>query len=70
MFQGYRGTQNYVDLEMARVECYCGGVQWAMPNNIHEARSFRCPSCNSTFFQIINWEEDEKFIDYVRSQSI
>lgn len=60
----------YGNLVMARVECYCGGVQWAMPNNPREGQNFKCMECGSTFFQIVQREEDDKFIDYIMSQSI
>lgn len=60
----------YLDLPMVKVECYCGGDLWVLPNSMRETKSFKCLECNSTIYQIINRELEDEFIEYIRSQNI
>lgn len=57
-------------LIMATLECYCGGRLWFWPKDNQAVIDTSCPVCGSTYAQIVNWEEDEKYIEWYKCQQI
>jgi len=57
-------------IPMSKMICYCGCHQWFFAREDNDFLNWICPDCGSTFFQVINREEDDKFIEYIMSQNI